>query len=144
MPNLLWDFNSSEFRIEGLVSSLQQRHAIEAQKLVSAWSTVEIEQSNGIILRVAGSIQPIPRGAIRDFQLVVPSTYPYDGPKAYAVGWKASGPHRYEDNELCLWQRNQWQKNYTLAYAVGKTFIWIHKHEDYLRSGIWRGKEQRH
>lgn len=137
------DFNSPEFRLNEPALSPRRRHQLEKAKLVAAWSTVVIGEVDGLIRSVAGSIQTA-SGRIRDFYLTVPASYPYQPPQAYSHGWTLSGPHRYGDSEMCLWQVNQWQKNYTLAYAVAKTFTWIHKHEEYLATGMWRGNEQRH
>ncbi|MET9001900.1 hypothetical protein [Amycolatopsis sp. NPDC004169] len=137
------DLNSAEFRLNEPVHSPHHRHQLEKAKLLAAWNTVVIGESSGLIVSVAGSIRTA-SGRIRDFYLTVPSNYPYGAPKAFAHGWTLSGPHRWGDSEMCLWQRNQWQKNHTLAYAVAKTFTWIHKHEEYLSTGTWRGNEQRH
>lgn len=139
-----WRENSPEYRIRGRVRSIHERHAIEKRKLLSAWSTIAIEDTGGYIKMVAGAIQPIPRGAIRDFKIVVPDHYPYDSPRSYAVNWRLDGPHRYSDTQMCLWQENEWTPSYTLAYAVAKTYVWIHKYEEWLRSGIWPGLQQSH
>jgi len=52
--------------------------------------------------------------------------------------------HTYENNELCLWRQEQWSPRYTLAYAVAKTFTWIHKHDVYIYTYRWPGKGQAH
>jgi hypothetical protein len=137
------DYNSSEFRLNEAVFSTRHRHELEKTKLLVVWNTIVIGEVGGLIANLAGAIQTA-SGWIRDFYLTVPSSYPYDPPQAFAHGWALTGPHCWGTSEMCLWQRNQWQKNYTLAYAVAKTFTWIHKHEEYLSSGVWPGNEQRH
>jgi ubiquitin-protein ligase len=136
--------NSPEFRMSERVRNNRERHSVEKDKLLSAWSTIAIDDSGGYIGMIAGAIQPFPQGLIRDFKLVVPDDYPYDPPRAFSVNWLLGGVHCYSDTEMCLWQINQWTPSYTLAYAVAKTYVWIHKHEEWLRSGIWPGNQQRH
>lgn len=140
--SLDFDWNSPEFRMSR-VADLHHRHVLERAKLLSAWSTVAIGESSGAIVRVSGSIEPVP-GVYRDFLLLVPRSYPYGGPSARSVGWRCTGPHCYGKDEMCLWQAHQWSPRYTLAYAVAKTFVWIHKHELYLADGRWPGREQPH
>jgi len=144
MPLIFRDDNSPEYRIRGRVRNRYERHAIERRKLLSAWGTIALDDPGGYIQTIAGSIQPIPRGPIRDFKVVVPYDYPYESPRSYSVNWLISGPHCYGDNEMCLWRDNEWTPRYTLAYAVGKTYVWIHKYEEYLRSGVWPGRQQIH
>jgi hypothetical protein len=138
------DWNSPEYTVTADTKWRSDRFALEREKLLSAFSTVVIgEDGRGRILRVVGSIEPIP-GVFRDFELIVPSRYPYAPPEAMSIGWECTGPHRYGDREMCLWRKRQWSPRYTLAYAVAKTFVWIHKHEVYLASGHWPGRQQPH
>jgi hypothetical protein len=136
------DWNSPDFTSSGWKGTIR-RHAEELTKLMSAWPYLAVDVNGGVIQSVAGSLEPVP-GTVRDFRLDVPANYPYVAPLAYAVGWDPQGPHHYGDRRLCLWRDNDWSKRHTLAYAVGKTFTWIHKHEVYLAYGTWPGKEQRH
>lgn len=137
--------NSPEFRMTERVWSNRERHSVEKTKLISAWNTLAIDDDDGGLIRmIAGAIQPLPQGRIRDFKIVVPYDYPYDPPRAFSVGWLLGGEHCYGDNEMCLWRPNHWTPSYTLAYAVAKTYVWIHKHEEWLRSGVWPGNQQRH
>jgi hypothetical protein len=136
--------DSPEFRM-GPVHDIEHRHQVEREKLASAWSAIEIDPPwYGIITAIGGAPEPIPGGAIRDFQIVVPPRYPNAEPRAYPLGWSATGPHVYEDGHLCLWHWNDWSPRHTLAYAVAKTYVWIYKHEEYVRSGWWPGNQQEH
>jgi hypothetical protein len=136
--------DSPEFRI-GSVRGNVHRHQVEREKLASAWNAIEIDPpGNGIITTIGGAAQPIPGGAIRDFQIVVSLGYPNAEPRAYPYGWIATGQHVYSDGHLCLWHPGDWSPRYTLAYVVAKTYIWIHKHEEYVRSGRWPGNQQEH
>lgn len=137
------NLNSQEYQFPRGFHTRLQRFAIEREKLLSAWSTVAIGERMGEITVIAGTVETVP-GIIRDFQITVPERYPYTGPAAFSVGWVLQGRHRYSDTQMCLWQENQWTKRYTLAYAVAKTFLWVHKHEVYLRYGVWPGQEQEH
>jgi ubiquitin-protein ligase len=137
------DYNSPEFRLDDFVFSTRQRHELERAKLLVAWNTIEIDENDGFIVQLAGAVET-DYGRVRDFYLTVPQNYPYEPPQSFPYGWELTGPHYYPNSEMCLWRPNQWQKNYTLAYAVAKTFTWIHKHEEYLNSGTWPGNEQRH
>jgi hypothetical protein len=137
--------DSPEFRMDTQVHGIAHRHEIERKKLASAWNAIAIDPPGyGVITTIAGSFQPIPDRDIRDFQIVVSNGYPNTEPRAYAYGWTATGPHAYKDGHLCLWHPNDWSPKYTLAYVVGKTYLWIYKHEEYLRSGQWLGNQQRH
>jgi hypothetical protein len=123
----------------------EHRYRVEREKLTSAWDTIAIDSPWGAINNIGGTIQPIPDGPIRDFRIDVPLHYPFDSPRSYAIGWLVGGPHCYPaTNEMCLWQFNDWSPRYTLAYAVSKTYVWIHKYEEWLRSGKWPGNQQRH
>lgn len=136
--------DSPEFRI-GPMRDNAQRHQVEREKLASAFDAIEIDPPwSGIIGAIGGATQPIPGGPIRDFQVVVPSGYPNAEPRAYPYGWTPAGPHVYSEGHLCLWHPHDWSPKYTLAYAVAKTYLWIHKHEEYVRSGRWPGKQQQH
>lgn len=137
-------YNSAEYVMNVPVRDIAHRHQVERAKLASAFNTLAIDPARGIITTIIGSVQPIPGGRVRDFKIVVPPRYPHVPPHALPVGWAPSGPHRYAGNEMCLWQFNQWSPRYTLAYAVAKAFVWIHKHEEWLRSGQWPGKQQKH
>ena len=136
------DYNSPEYEISGTWGRMD-RFRVEHQKLLSAFSTVVVAERGGVIESIAGSIEPTP-GTIRDFLIRVPSRYPYEEPKAYSVGWQIQGPHHYGDSQMCLWRSSQWKKSYSLAYAVAKTFTFIHKHEAYVAYGVWPGNEQKH
>ncbi|BAL90381.1 hypothetical protein AMIS_51610 [Actinoplanes missouriensis 431] len=135
--------NSPEFTMTERTLSVWHRHQIELTKLNTAWSTVAVRQYNGIISGIGGSVRTA-SGYIRDFRIDVPGTYPYDGPRAYAVGWNPGSMHTYEGSELCLWRPGQWSPRHTLAYAVGKAFTWIHKHDVYIFTNLWPGKGQAH
>lgn len=121
----------------------QTRQAFELYKLASAWSTIAISQFNGRIVSIGGSVRTA-SGHVRDFRIDVPDSYPYEPPRAYAVGWNPGVVHTYEYNELCLWRPQQWTPRYTLAYAVAKVFTWIHKHDVYIYTNRWPGKGQAH
>lgn len=136
--------DSPEFRM-GPVRDNAHRHQVEREKLASAWNAIEIDPLGyGIITTIGGAAQPTPGGAIRDFQIVVSRGYPNAEPRAYPYGWTATGQHAYSDGHLCLWHPGDWSPRYTLAYAVAKTYVWIHKHEEYVRSGRWPGSQQEH
>lgn len=135
--------NSPEFLMTERTASPYERHQIELQKLTSIFDTVAISQFAGCIVRIGGSVQTA-SGYIRDFRIDVPGGYPYDSPRAYAVNWDPGAMHTYPGAELCLWRPEQWTPTYTLAYAVGKAFIWIHKHDVYLYTHRWPGKGQAH
>lgn len=137
-----FDWNSEEFRCRGALTLLQ-RHSIEQQKLLSAFPYVAIGASNGLMRTVGGAVETF-SGTIRDFRLSIPDNFPYGGPQAYPVGWALSGPHQYPGDRMCLWPVDEWKKHYTVAYAVAKTYLWIHKHELYLYEGKWLGNEVRH
>lgn len=140
-----WIENSPEYEMDVPVFDIEHRHRIEREKLASAWSTLAIDPAYGIVEKIIGSIEPISGGPIRDFEIIVPDHYPYESPLSFAIGWHVGGEHCWPDrNEMCLWQDNDWSPRYTLAYAVGKTYVWIHKHEEWLGSGIWPGNQQIH
>ena len=86
-------------------ASTWHRFQIERKKLVTAWHTIAIDEQNGLITNVVGSIEAVP-GSIRDFQIIVPKRYPYEPPRAFPIGWTVQGPHSYENNEMCLWRPN--------------------------------------
>jgi hypothetical protein len=136
--------DSPEFRM-GSVRDNAHRHQVEREKLASAWNAIEIDPPwYGTITMIGGAAQPVPGGAIRDFQIVVSRGYPNAEPRAYPHGWIATGQHVYSDGHLCLWHPDDWSPRYTLAYAVAKTYVWIYKHEEYVRSGRWPGNRQEH
>ena len=136
--------DSPEFRM-GPVRDHEHRHRVERKKLASAWNAIEIDPPwGGMIQTIGGAAQPVPGGDIRDFQIVVSRGYPNAEPRAYPHGWIATGQHVYSDGHLCLWHPGDWSPRYTLAYAVAKTYVWIHKHEEYVRSGRWPGNQQEH
>lgn len=135
--------NSPEFLMTERTVSPLGRHQIELEKLVSIFRTIAISHVQGWISNIGGSVRTA-SGHIRDFRIDVPGGYPYHPPRAYAVNWDPGPLHTYSRNELCLWRPEQWTPSYTLAYAVGKTFIWIHKHDVYLSTRRWPGKEQTH
>lgn len=137
------NWNSPEFRFSGRAANPRERHTVELEKLIAAWSTVAIGRTDGIITFVTGSIEPVP-GTIRDFQIKVLPGYPVAAPQAYSHGWVLSGPHKFNTTQMCLWPPNHWSPRFTLAYAVAKTFTWIHKHEVYAKSGVWPGNEVKH
>lgn len=144
LDELNFEQDSPEFRM-GFVRDNAHRHEVEREKLASAWNAIEIDPPwYGIITTVGGAAQPIPGGAIRDFQIVVSRGYPNAEPRAYPHEWTATGQHVYNDGHLCLWHPDDWSPRYTLAYAVAKTYVWIHKHEEYVRSGWWPGNQQEH
>lgn len=144
LAELGFEQDSPEFRM-GPVRDNEHRHQIERQKLASAWNAIEIDPPRyGLITTIGGAAQPIPGGAIRDFQIVVSRGYPNAEPRAKPHGWIARGQHVYSDGHLCLWHPGDWSPRYTLAYAVAKTYVWIHKHEEYVRSGLWPGNQQEH
>jgi hypothetical protein len=136
--------SSAEYVMDVAVRGQAHRHEVERAKLASAFSTLAIDPARGVITAIIGSIQPIPGGSIRDFRITVPERYPNVCAHAFPIGWQITGPHQYVGNEMCLWQFNEWSPRYTLAYTVAKAFVWIHKHEEWLRSGIWPGKQQSH
>jgi hypothetical protein len=139
-----FDQDSPEFRM-GSVRDNAHRHEVEREKLASAWNAIEINPTwYGVITSIGGAAQSIPGGLIRDFQIVVSGGYPNAEPRAYPIGWTPTGQHVYKDGHLCLWRPNDWSPRYTLAYAVAKTYVWIHKHEEYVRSGWWPGNQQEH
>jgi hypothetical protein len=135
--------DSPEFRM-GRVRDLAHRFQVEREKLDSAFNGLLIDPPwHGTISAIGGAVEPIPGGFIRDFQVVVTRGYPNAEPKAYARGgWTATGPHVYKEGHLCLWHPRDWSPKYTLAYTVAKTYLWIHKHEQYVRSGRWPGNQQ--
>jgi ubiquitin-protein ligase len=138
-----YDYNSPEYRIFEPPWDHRLRNQLEKERLSSAWSTIAIGEQNGMITRLAGTVMTA-SGWVRDFQIIVPGGYPYSPPDAFSYGWALSGPHCYSESEMCLWQKRDWDPTYTLAYAVAKTFTWIHKHDEFLRTGRWPGNEQRH
>jgi hypothetical protein len=141
----LFERDSPEFRMDTLVRGTAHRYEVERKKLASAWNAIEIDPPGyGAITAIAGSVQPIPGGDYRDFQIIVSGGYPNSEPRAYAYGWTPTGPHAYKDGHMCLWHPNDWSPKYTLAYVVAKTYVWIYKHEEYVRSGQWLGNQQRH
>lgn len=145
MYTSFWGENSPEYEMDVSVFTKKSRFKVERQKLASAWNTVLVDPAYGQITSITGSIEPILGGPIRDFQIIVPRRYPYECPHSFPVGWYVDGPHCYPlNNEMCLWLPNDWSARLTLAYAVSKTFVWIHKFEEWQRSGIWPGNQQPH
>lgn len=136
------DWNSPEFRCHGTLTP-SRRHEVERQKLFSAFPYVAVGVSDNAVKTVGGAVETF-SGRIRDFRLAVPSDFPYAEPRAYPVGWPLSGPHQYPEERMCLWPVNYWKKHYTVAFAVAKTMLWIHKHELYLHEGKWLGNEVKH
>lgn len=137
------DLNAPEFRFPSGRCTRLQRFAMERERLLKTWDTVAIGERLGVITTITGVCEPIP-GVIRDFRIAVPESYPYDGPEAFSVGWLLQGPHQFPNQRMCLWRENDWTPARTLAYAVAKTFVWIHKHEVYLSTRKWPGREQQH
>lgn len=136
--------SSPEYQIRGFSFTKRGRFDKEFNQLTAAWSTLAVlKQNDGSISKISGTLEPTP-GTIRDFQIIVPLHYPYDEPKAYSVGWDIAGPHVYPDNRMCLWPINHWHSRRSLAYAVSKTFVWIHKYEVYLATKNWPGNQQVH
>ncbi len=73
--------------------------------------------------------------------------FPYTLPKPFPKGWPPHPdvPHRYNDASLCVMRSAQWRTNFTVAFVVAKTAIWLAKYEIWKRNGhVWPGKHQRH
>jgi hypothetical protein len=73
----------------------------------------------------------------------IPQNYPYEMPRVYPKGWDPSGaPHRYTGGALCLMQPGQWNEVYSIAFVIKKAQYWVHKYNQWNRTGIWPGKSQ--
>lgn len=79
----------------------------------------------------------------REVELRTTSAYPDDVPTAHAIGWTpVTNPHIYTDMSLCLMRSPQWIPQYSLAFAVAKTALWLNKYEFWIDQKIWPGNEQ--
>ncbi len=75
------------------------------------------------------------------------TNFPYALPKPFPRGWALHPdvPHKYNDGSLCIMRSAQWRTNFTIAFVVAKTAIWLAKYEIWKRNGhVWPGKHQRH
>jgi hypothetical protein len=91
------------------------------------------------------------RGSLRtnlsneyELRIDLPGDYPHSIPTVHPVGWDSSCPHVYASGNLCIMRPDQWRSNYSLAFAVGKTALWLNKFDVYRRRGRWPGQEQSH
>jgi len=75
------------------------------------------------------------------------ANYPYALPKIFPKDWTLhpAAPHHFIDGSLCIMRSVQWRTQFTVAFVVAKTAIWLAKYEIWKRNGhIWPGLEQRH
>lgn len=75
------------------------------------------------------------------------TNFPYALPKPFPKGWTAhpAVPHKFADGSLCIMRAAQWRTQFTVAFVVAKTAIWLAKYEVWKRNGnVWPGREQKH
>jgi len=84
------------------------------------------------------------RGNVYDIQLVYPTFFPFEPPKAYVLKPKIEvSRHIYKDGHLCLFRRDDrtWQPRTTAATMVSWVSRWLHCYEVWQDTGEWPGRE---
>jgi len=119
------------------------RWPLEQEKL-SQFPSFELFADRGRVTQAQGFLRP---SGLRWYavSVEVPEAYPYSMPEVRLPGCELAGaPHCYSGGRLCLMRSGQWSSNFTLAFVVAKTAIWIAKLEVWRDSGVWPGNEQAH
>jgi len=123
----------------------RDRMAVESEKIKRYYQQFNFKASKGSIKGVEGDLKTADGNYYR-VSIEISSEYPYKMPciKLLERTIEPDCPHRYSSGNLCVMKPEQWTSNYSLAFMVSKTAIWVNKYDVWKRTKKWPGTEQAH
>jgi ubiquitin-protein ligase len=122
------------------------RMVVEKEKMRQFFPGFDFYGTQSKITSVQGTISTS-YGNSYDIKVIIGPRYPYTLPTV-ALLYKSldSGPHQYNNGEICVLKSEQWSSTLSLACIVAKAAVWLNKYDSWRRNGkkYWPGKGQSH